>query len=281
MKNMPNSPFVLTADVGGSHITTAICNIEENVILDETIARVDVSSQDTAEHIFGAWETSLQHSLNSAGHAISGLGIAMPGPFDYDNGISYITGLNKFDAIYEVDVKQKLAEIINIDPAAIQFRNDAEAAVAGEVWANFGKEYQNIIGVTLGTGFGSAHYINGITKDVSWGSEPFKDSIADDYMSTRWFLRRYYALTGKKVNEVKDLYLMAPYDTKVAGIFHEFGQNLGYFLSKKIDELNPELLILCGNITRSSDLFLSVLRGASCRFLFSWPGLAKMPLCLA
>ncbi len=260
MTNIPHSPYVLTADVGGSHITTAICNIEENIILDETIARVDVSSRDTADHIFNAWETSFKRSLESGNHSISGLGIAMPGPFDYENGISYITGLNKFDAIYKMDIRHKLAEMLAIDPSIIQFRNDAEAAIAGEVWADFGKEYNNIIGVTLGTGFGSAHYLNGLTKDVNWGSEPFGSSIADDYMSTRWFLKRYNELTGNRVNEVKDLYLMAPYDAVVTGIFHEFGENLGYFLSKKIDELNPELLILCGNITRSSDLFLPVLR---------------------
>lgn len=259
MKNKQLTPYVLTADVGGSHITTAICNTDTNSIIVPSVARVDVSSRDTAENILNAWINSFHQSLKKGGVEISGLGIAMPGPFDYENGISYITGLDKFDAIYGLNIKHYLAEALQLDEAIIKFRNDAEASIAGEVWANFGKQYHNIIGVTLGTGFGSAQCLDGVTKDLNWGSLPFRDSIADDYMSTRWFLKRYYELTGIRLNEVKELLIVADKQL-VAGIFKEFAGNLTMFVSSKNNELKPEMLIICGNIAKASDLFLPYLK---------------------
>jgi glucokinase len=256
MNYQASSPFVLTADIGGSHITTAICNTLTNTIVPESMARVNVSSKDTAEHILAAWNKSFLASLDNFQQGVSGLGIAMPGPFDYENGISYITGLDKFEAIYGLDIRHELAASLLLDAAAIQFRNDAEAAVAGEVWAHFGKYHQNIVGITLGTGFGSAHYTAGVTKDVNWGSFAFKDSIADDYLSTRWFLKRYMELSGTQLNEVKQLAELAPTDAWALAVFDEFALNLGDFLEVQLSSIKPDALIICGNIAKASKFFL-------------------------
>jgi len=254
-----SSPFVLTADIGGSHITTAICNTQTNTIVNESIVRVSVSSKDTADNILYAWNTSFLQSVSTANLTISGLGIAMPGPFDYENGISYITGLDKFEAIYGLDIRERIASSLGLNPALILFRNDAEAAVAGEVWAHFGKRYQNIAGITLGTGFGSAHYITGVTKDVNWGSFAFKDSIADDYLSTRWFLRRYLELSGNRLYEVKELATLALTNRQALAVFEEFTLNLGDFLELNMSPLQVQALIICGNIAKASALFLPAL----------------------
>jgi glucokinase len=253
-------PFVLTADIGGSHITTAICNTSTNTIIKESVARVNVSSKDTAENIFHAWNSSFQQSLDAVKLNIAGLGIAMPGPFDYDKGISYITGLDKFDAIYGLNIREKLAGTLGLDPLSILFRNDAEAAVAGEVWAHFGKSWQNIIGITLGTGFGSAHYLGGATKDINWGSFAFKDSIADDYFSTRWFLKRYFELTGHRLEEVRQLAKLVQSDERALAVFSEFAIALGDFLERGMLPLQPQALVICGNIARASAFFLPALK---------------------
>ena len=256
----PSSPFVLTADIGGSHITTAICNTLSNTIVPESMARVSISSKDTAENIFAAWNKCFRASLAGFQPGVSSLGIAMPGPFDYENGISYITGLDKFDAIYGLDIRRQLAISLGFDAAAIQFRNDAEAAVAGEVWAHFGKYYQNIVGITLGTGFGSAHYKAGITKDVNWGSFAFKDSIADDHFSTRWFLKRYMEISGIRLSEVKQLAELALTAPQALAVFDEFTLNLGDFLEKQFTSLHPQALVICGNIAKASAFFLPGLK---------------------
>jgi glucokinase len=37
-----------------------------------------------------------------------------------------------------------------------------------------------------------------------WDS-PFKDSICEDYLATRWFVNRYEELTGEQISGTKDL----------------------------------------------------------------------------
>ncbi|HRP57404.1 hypothetical protein, partial [Agriterribacter sp.] len=63
------------------------------------------------------------------------MGIAMPGPFDYEKGISYITGLHKYEYLYGLNVKELLAAELNIPLGNIRMMNDAAAYLAGELKA--------------------------------------------------------------------------------------------------------------------------------------------------
>lgn len=255
-----SSPYILTADIGGSHLTVAVCNLATNAI--QSTTRVEVLSNGSATTILTSWGDAFQQLLKQTDFPIAGLAVAMPGPFDYENGISYIRGLGKYEALYGMDVKAFLADILKIDPQMIRFRNDAESTIAGEVLSGAGKDYQNVMGVTLGTGFGSAHSKNKITKDINLGSDPYKQTIADDYLSTRWFVRRYHELAGINLTGgVKELYAIAQQNEAARGIFKEFAANLSDFLAKPIEQFEPEALIICGNIAKAHEFFLPYLSG--------------------
>ncbi|WP_183580885.1 ROK family protein [Mucilaginibacter sp. X5P1] len=254
------TPYVLTADIGGSHITSAICNIETSTIIPASLTRIELSSKGSAANILKAWERAFQLSISSVQLPVSALGLAMPGPFDYEKGISYIKGLNKYEALYEMNIKQYLADVLKLDPALIRFRNDAEATIAGEVLAGAGKDFQNVMGITLGTGFGSAQCLNGVSMDLNLGSSPFKNSIADDHLSTRWFLKRYTELSGVSVQGVKELALLAVTNNTARQIFKEFALNMGGFLYASVQQLNPDVLVICGNIAKASNHFLPHLK---------------------
>jgi len=255
------SPYILTADIGGSHITLSICDLQTYTIEDNTTTRVEVDSGGSATEILNTWESAFRTVLdNSPGMIFSGLSVAMPGPFDYQNGISYITGMKKYEALYGMDIRQFFAGLLKIDPQLVRFRNDAESTIAGEILAGAGKGYQRIMGVTLGTGFGSAFCKDGVTKDINLGSEPFKDSIADDHLSTRWFLKRYRELTGIELTGgVKQLAELAPDSAVARDIFREFALNMADFLSAPVQQLEPAVLIICGNIAKAAEFFLPYL----------------------
>jgi len=252
------SGHILTADIGGSHITMSICDLKTYTIHDDATTRVEVNSNGSATEILNAWKGALQQVLDkNSAIPISGLSIAMPGPFDYQNGISYITGLKKYEALYGMNIRQFFADVLNIDSQLVRFRNDAESTIAGEILAGAGKGFQCIMGVTLGTGFGSAFCKNGITKDINLGSEPFKDSIADDHLSTRWFLKRYHELTGMELTGgVKQFAELATDSAVARDIFREFALNMVDFLSMPVQQLEPAVLIICGNIAKASEFFL-------------------------
>src|SRR6185312_7628131 len=119
------------------------------------------------------------------------------------------------------------------------------------------KDYSRVLGVTLGTGFGSAYSENKITRDINLGSEPYRATIADDYFSTRWFLSRFQELTDISLTGgVRELAELAPGSAVARRIFKEFAVEMGDFLSGPIAQLNPEALIICGNIANASRFFL-------------------------
>jgi len=253
-----STTYILTADIGGSHITAAICNLQSHTILEQSIYRVEVDSKGSAGSILASWKTAFDQVLkNNETISISGVSLAMPGPFDYENGIPYIKGLDKYEVLYAMNIKESLADMLNMSEQTIRFRNDAESTIAGEVLSGAGKNYQRVMGVTLGTGFGSAYSENEVTKDLNLGSNPYRESIADDFLSTRWFLRRYQETTGLHLTGgVKELAAMAPDSSIARNIFIEFADNMSEFLAGPVAQLNPQVLVICGNIAKASELFL-------------------------
>ncbi|HEX7905322.1 MAG TPA: ROK family protein, partial [Chitinophagaceae bacterium] len=119
--------------------------------------------------------------------------------------------------------------------------------------------YNRIIGLTIGTGLGSAIAIDGEVKDADLWRSKFKDSIAEEYLSARWFLKRYRELTGNAVKDVRQLALLGREDSGAQNIFKEFGINLGAFLLPHTMMHKIEMIVLGGNISKSYSLFSSTL----------------------
>jgi glucokinase len=259
--NSPSPSYILTADVGGSHITTGLFDLATGQMVTESTKRVEVDSKSAADHILGRWKTAFELALQTHHQStIAGMSLAMPGPFDYENGISYIKGLDKYEALYGMDIRANLAGLLGIKQQDIRFRNDAESTIAGEVLAGAGKNYRRVMGITLGTGFGSAYSENSVTKDLNLGSDPFKESIADDYLSTRWFLKRYLDATGVRLTgSVKELATRAHHSEAAREVFKEFALHLSEFLAGPVKRLAPDVLVICGNIARASEFFLPLL----------------------
>jgi glucokinase len=248
--------IALGVDIGGSHITAGLVDLESRIILDHSIKRLKVKSDDTSENIIKAWSQLILEVINSQPKQLTKIGIAMPGPFDYENGISYITGLEKYEALYGKNVKELLATELNIAPKNIRLKNDAGCFLQGEIFAGNARGSDRSIGLTIGTGIGTAKAADGLAEDAALWQAPFKDSIAENYLSTRWFVKRYKELTGKLVGDVKQLCELYHSDAHIQLVFDEFAENLTSFLTFFTTEQNPEVIIIGGNIANASDLFL-------------------------
>lgn len=244
---------LIGVDIGGSHITVAELS-NAHFIKEETLIRKKVDSHGSAEAILSVWITALKDVIAGADPENVRIGIAMPGPFDYPNGISYIKDLNKYDAIYGMNIKNLLSSSLGVPESNILFRNDAEAFLHGEVTALKIPKGVKVIGVTLGTGLGSAISINGLTNDVFRAILPFNGGIAEDFISTRWFQKRYKELSGKPLKNVEAL-LSEPDEHLKKKLFSEFGANLGKFLNDFSEEEATEVIVIGGNIARCMDVF--------------------------
>ena len=246
-------------DIGGSHITAAHIDPVSLSIIDSSMKRERVSSMDDAETIFSSWSSVLSSLIETDGQEHSKIGIAMPGPFDYDKGICLMKGQEKYDALYGMNVRTILSERLGIPGSDIIFINDAEAFLRGELASGAAAAYDKAIGITLGTGLGSTSNCNGEVVDMNLAFYPFLDSIAEEYISTRWFLKRYKELTGKEIKNVESFLSTECLDTK-AQIFDEFATNLASFLNDFIADQKPQILVIGGNIAKTWDHFIDLLK---------------------
>lgn len=256
---MSNS-IVMGVDIGGSHITAALVDLDSRAVLQHTWTRKNVDSHDDAERIIDAWSEAIKNAFEALKLSITKIGVGMPGPFDYDNGICFVKDQDKYESLYGLNVKKLLAEALGINTEQIRLMNDAACFLQGEAFGGAGKGFSRIIGLTLGTGLGSSVYVNNTATDADRWNMPFKGSIAEDYLSTRWFLKRYRELSGRLVVDVKELVFLAGTDPVASLIFEEFGRNLGEFLNEFIKIEMPEAVVLGGNIANAFGLFYQSLK---------------------
>lgn len=253
------------ADIGGSHITTMAVDLESGQLLHETLARCNVKCDSPATEILASWKSSLEVTLQkSLQYHVTGIGFAMPGPFDYANGIALFKGVKKFESLYGLNIRSEIKSLTGLpEEIPVRFLNDATCFAIGEAWIGEASKYRRLMAITLGTGFGSAFLDQGIP--ISTGDEvplhgwvyhlPFGNSIADDHFSTRWFVKRFHELSGHTVSGVKEIVLEYPANQAAIAIFNEFGKNLGQFLAPLIRSFRAECLVIGGNIGHSYALF--------------------------
>lgn len=82
--------------------------------------------------------------------------LRLPGPFDYERGISLIRGVRKFERIYGLDVAATLYPLLR-ECGTEEFRyvNDAAAFALGECLGGVADDAERVVALTLGTGVGS------------------------------------------------------------------------------------------------------------------------------
>jgi glucokinase len=243
-------------DIGGSHITAALVDLQAHAIIRSSLVRHPVNAKGNKDEIIKEWTAAIVASKAKHHVAVEKIGIAMPGPFDYQKGISLINKLDKYEALYNLNVKGLLAEALQIDAGAIFMMNDASCFLKGEVFGGAAKESKSAVGITLGTGLGSAALKNGKIYDGDLFRMPYKGALAEDYISTRWFINQYKERTGTWAKNVKELYDRVPGDKTANLLFAEFGKNLGEVLATYAKKWDAETLVMGGNIINAWDLFM-------------------------
>ncbi|MDO6390117.1 ROK family protein [Pontibacter sp. BT731] len=266
--------IALGVDIGGSHITAAAVRLDQFEIIPGTSVNRKIDNKATKEAVLEAWGGTIREVLETRipplglGRAgITGIGIAMPGPFDYPNGIAMFEGNNKYECLYEVDVRKPLSELVNMPVEKLHFFNDASSFVVGAAIQQK-VLHKRTLGLTLGTGFGAAFLVDSlpaikgahIPENGCLWDKGFKDGIADDFFSTRWFVRKYEEATGKTCSGVREM--VASGHASTHRIFEEFVENLAAFLTPYLEKFEAQALLVGGNISRSHHLFVEALRAS-------------------
>lgn len=257
--------YSIGVDIGGGHISCAVVDLQTGEIVDDGLVSENIDNKGTAEAILNGWANTLSQIIATVDlDELAGIGFGMPGPFEYHNGIARFAQVEKFYGLDGVDVATGLSAKLGLSSdTPLRFMNDASAFAVGEAWQGSASDVLKSVSITLGTGFGSAFVSDGVPvvegelvpkMGCVWHL-PFEAGIADDYFSTRWFIKRYKEETGFDVDGARPIADASKTNEKAMAIFQEYGQNMGEFFSPWLKKFGANVLVIGGNIAGSYHLF--------------------------
>lgn len=241
---------VAVLDVGGTSIKTGIVRLGADHPSPADVrtgpAR-PARSDESADVVIGQLAAAADDALALANNEAAGLAIGICGPFDVEAGVSEMSGVHKFDAIYGIDLRAALQQRAAIGDRPIRFARDAESAGTGEALAGAGVNVARVLTVTVGTGLGTCltdharpvPVVGGLgvehlgMRETPWGR-------ADDVLSAYGLARRL----GATMDRLPD----AVVDPRNAAVVADHGQRLGTFLAPIVTELDARLVVVGGGI---------------------------------
>lgn len=248
-------------EIGGTHAKAALVDLgdpERPAI--SAAHRTSLVASDSAAIVVAALVAAASTLDAPAG---TPWGVALPGPFDYDRGVARYEGVGKFDALYGLDLHEALRQGIPGHPDEIVFLNDAQAFLRGEWLAGAARGCTRAVGLTLGTGIGSAFLADGALV-VAGRLVPLCGSVhlldfgglpLEDVVSSRAISRRYAELASGAALEAREVADRARKgDRLAAAVFDQAFTALGCAVAPWLTRFAPSLVVLGGSIAQSWDL---------------------------
>ncbi len=264
--------YAIGIDIGGSHISAILFDINRKEAVAGTLVEVKINNKASSNEIISKWSSAIKQVLDKVAITdLLGIGFAIPGSFNYEQGVSLIKGVDKYESLYGINVGEAIrAELSLPDELVFRYVNDATSFAIGECWVSKAASYKRVVAITLGTGLGSSFIIDGVP--VIEGDNipamgyvydiPYANSIADDHFSTRWFVREWKARTGEACSGAKDIVDRAETDLRAKTLLHDFGFALGMFMGEHLKKFEAQCLVIGGNISGAWSWFEPEMRRA-------------------
>ena len=150
-----NSAYILM-DVGGTFIKSGVMTAD-SVLVEGTQQTVAIDSNGSKEDIINSLTEAVRQGISLVeyyGYVPAGIGICMPGPFNYNTGVSGM--VHKFAGIKDIPLKEVITESMPGYNIPIVFGHDVNTQLYGEMCGGNAQGYDNVCLVALGTGLGFA-----------------------------------------------------------------------------------------------------------------------------
>src|SRR5271166_4130730 len=139
--------YSIGLDLGGTNLRAAAID-SEGKLLDKTEGATNfVEGREAVLSDIVAAIQKLREQQGAAG--LAGIGIGVPGFIRMKEG--YITGSNNLPYLENFPVRDEISRRLG---AKVILENDANAAALGEKWMGAGREVDDLVLLTLGTGIG-------------------------------------------------------------------------------------------------------------------------------
>ncbi|MDT4914740.1 MAG: hypothetical protein QOC66_3868 [Pseudonocardiales bacterium] len=254
--------LVPVLEIGGTHVSAALVDPARWQVT--TTTRFSLDADASADALL-TWFARAGGSLSAPSGAT--WGIAMPDPFDYQRGIGLFEGVGKFTELRGVDVGDALRTRLR---GEVAFVNDADAFLLGEWAAGAAAGAHRCVGITLGTGIGSAWLVNGVVVDpgVPAGGRIHRLDIAgrplEDVVSRRAIRRAFASGGGDPAADVREIADQARAGSPLARRVLDAAMTaLGRVVGRCTAGFHADLLVIGGSMSASWDLFEPAFRAGA------------------
>ena len=234
---------VIGIDLGATKVKAARVRGEEV----QAISVQSVSAQGKVEVVMQEVITAIDNVWT---REISGIGIGVPSVVDVKNGIVY--DVQNIPSWKEVHIKDELEQHYNI-PVAVN--NDANCFALGEYYFGQGKQYDDMIGLILGTGLAAGIIINGRLYNgrncgagevgmISYGEHHL------EYYCSGQFFEHVHQMSGREA------FIAAKNgDQRAVQMFEEYGGHLATAVAAVLFAYDPACIVLGGSVSGAYDYF--------------------------
>lgn len=274
--------YAISIDIGGTNIRAALIDRDGHV---ETRLK-----KPTGNNLLPVIHNLLDSLYSSQSKHICGIGVAVAGIIDRDNGI-----VMKSPNIPELTTVNLKADMKKRYKTCVVVENDANAAAYGENISGAGKNYKNFVVFTLGTGIGGGVVINnkllpiaaeighmsiningqpcacgnaGCLESYASGTAIISSAISQIEKGAESILKNFYNGNFYKLN-AEDVYNAAmDGDSLSRMILKDAGKSLGTAIANIINIFSPEAVVLTGGVAKAWNIYVdSAIKEASKRAL--------------
>ena len=270
-------------DVGGTTVKLGLFSTAGE-LLDkwEITTRTENFGENILSDICEAMEAKLAEKEISLDD-IEGVGIGLPGPITNDGTVLQCVNLGWGT----FNVEEKLSEMFR--GIKVKAGNDANVAALGEAWQGGGKDYDDIVMITLGTGVGGGVIINGkILTGYNGGAGEIGHMHVDDNETDscncgrKGCLEQFTSATGvvrlakrlmnntdkeTKMREfgenitAKDVFDLAKEgDAGANEVVETMGPYLGTAMSHIAVVVNPQAFIIGGGVSKAGQFLIDAIK---------------------
>ncbi|PRY02918.1 glucokinase [Pontibacter ummariensis] len=245
---MQQSQKIIGVDIGATKTHVGV--VQDGKVLSEI--RLATSAHAPKEQVLKETAEGIEYLIDSE---TVGIGIGVPGLVDEKRGI--VCGVKNIPSWKEVHLKQYLEDYFN---KPVYVTNDANSFVLGEKIYGKGKKFKNIVGITLGSGFGTGIiasnklYSGTLASAGEFGGIPYLGKTIEDYCSGKLF-KNEFGTNGLLVQALAE-----GGNTSALEMFEQFGYHLGNAIKVVLYALSPEAIFLGGSISKSYPLFEKAMR---------------------
>lgn len=249
-------------DVGGTFIKSGIMSAD-GIPLDGSQQTLPIDSDGSKDGICDSLTSAVRQGVALCryyGYSPEGVGVCMPGPFNYITGISAM--VHKFAAIKDIPLKEVIGQALDGLDIQVVFGHDVNTQLYGEMCGGNAVGHDNVCLVALGTGLGFAMANEGKVLMTPTGSPlvsiwdlPYNGGILEDYASKRGFYNTWEMVTGTRPSDEMTVAEMGRLagkgDVTALEVFRRVGSFIGQNIKEKIKEYKIECLLFGGQISRS------------------------------